>query len=972
MLRRALTRVTGPGIAATVLAAAVVLAGPAGAGRADDAPLVVTVPRLPAGGVEIDLVAASAQMAVLRRWDVSRWELVGGSGGQLGPVLQGEAADVYPAPTMVGTRFHRVVGDDLVVTDLAGGQTVRHPLEQRRFLGATEAGWLTWSQDDGGVLLHDASGGTRTVLAAPVFAPDVHVGGRWLLATRASGSGTPSDPLVVDLLLVDVVRGTSETLASGDDLGAAAGVSADVVTWVSGSVVDWWGNQTGTPVVNVRRTAGGPVETFPMPTALRDLVAFDGGVAYVVGPDQRLVVRPSSGRPVDTGLSGVSGLTGAGPGLRAVVSGATSKAGVWAVTATGGAARVARVAPTTKGWGAVDLNAGDLFAAAADPATGTQSYRMHLGGTPGAVVVGRAQRVRAAAGVAGRSGGRSLVARPTSYWRSGYSVFADRGQAGDVVAVPGDYPGASLSGPYAWSAAGVTRADGQRIGGSRAWPDEQVGPLVGHLALNSTWRQPGEVRVRDLRTPDAPPQRVWLDCPVTHPYCATGVVLTGDHLVWARGDDLVVRDMRTRTRRVLPGVRASGLLGDAGTVVWTQDGDDPQSLTYYALDLTDPAAAPVRLASTRRSIFGSSAAALEDGVLAWIDGAGDLRVLRLPFTPRGPRLLGALGDTFSPDGDGQDDAWRPELDLTRPVARVRVSVRRGPDLVRVLEGTAPDGSVRDVRWDGLDARGMPAADGEYTWTLDDLGDGTGAARPVPDVDGAGPAAGTVTLARSVLPTTVRVPVTSAAVSTSAGIPVRWGPASPSAQDGIVRYDVRARTVRGLGTPPAEFGPPTVWLSGTTDRSAVYGAAPGDVVQFSARGIGADGVAGTWSPWTGSGASLDDRALSGAYDAWTRVASDDAYLGTLTVTRKAGATLTTQATTSRVTVVGERCPACGRLTVQVDGVTVATVDTYAPKVVPRAMLLDRRVANWPHTVSLVAAPAAGRPEVRVDAVGFVTR
>jgi hypothetical protein len=84
---------------------------------------------------------------------------------------------------------------------------------------------------------------------------------------------------------------------------------------------------------------------------------------------------------------------------------------------------------------------------------------------------------------------------------------------------------------------------------------------------------------------------------------------------------------------------------------------------------------------------------------------------------------------------------------------------------------------------------------------------------------------------------------------------------------------------------------------------------------------------------------------------------------------AGATLATHGTTSRVTVVGERCPTCGRLVVRIDGVTVATVDTYAPEVVPRATLFDRAVANWSHAVELVAAPWPGRTEVRVDAVGL---
>lgn len=162
------------------------------------------------------------------------------------------------------------------------------------------------------------------------------------------------------------------------------------------------------------------------------------------------------------------------------------------------------------------------------------------------------------------------------------------------------------------------------------------------------------------------------------------------------------------------GVRLT--LGE-GTLGWVA------GKSAQVVDLTDPTSAPVALAGATRSLV------LDDHRLArqlyaadGLDPNGPLTVQSLPFDPQTyrPRLLGTLTRlAFTPDGDHHSDTWTAQFDVTKPLSRARLRITSAKDghLVRVLDTTAPDGSVRGLTWDGRSDSGAGPRIGVYRWEL---------------------------------------------------------------------------------------------------------------------------------------------------------------------------------------------------------------------------------------------------------------
>ncbi|GLY17176.1 hypothetical protein Kisp01_41910 [Kineosporia sp. NBRC 101677] len=92
----------------------------------------------------------------------------------------------------------------------------------------------------------------------------------------------------------------------------------------------------------------------------------------------------------------------------------------------------------------------------------------------------------------------------------------------------------------------------------------------------------------------------------------------------------------------------------------------------------------------------------------------------MPGTPGAYRLLdrGNATHTVQPYGDGRGDSWRLEFNTSKPLTAVVLTVRNSTGrTVETLKGNAPDGSIRDVRWNGKTQTGGKAATGTYTWEL---------------------------------------------------------------------------------------------------------------------------------------------------------------------------------------------------------------------------------------------------------------
>ena len=307
--------------------------------------------------------------------------------------------------------------------------------------------------------------------------------------------------------------------------------------------------------------------------------------------------------------------------------------------------------------------------------------------------------------------------------------------------------------------------------------------------------------------------------------------------------------------------------------------------------------------------------------------------------------------------------------MSKPLSGARLTILHGSTVVRSFSVAVPDGGVRGVTWDGRDAAGDRVPDAVYTWTLTGTAvDGDGA---VAAVDGTSAATGTVTVDRTGTTTTVRVPTTSAQGAVTASLPVSWAPAADLAGNAAVSFDVRYRAVNVSSAGVVSYGAPVGWLTGTTARSRTFGTslASGSRWQFSARTRDTAGNVGPWSAWRTTSVSVDDASLT-ATSGWTRGTDASAYLGTVSTSSRAGDALTSATTWSTaVTVVGTTCPTCGAVRVIVDGTVRATVDTASAMTAHRRTLYQAVLPKGRHTVRLVVVGTTGRPEVRIDAVGF---
>ncbi|MFT4215687.1 MAG: hypothetical protein QM619_00645 [Micropruina sp.] len=305
----------------------------------------------------------------------------------------------------------------------------------------------------------------------------------------------------------------------------------------------------------------------------------------------------------------------------------------------------------------------------------------------------------------------------------------------------------TLSGPYALTGDRVVRVDGTK------YDTGPVMALFGSLAVEaSTADETAQRRfqVRDLARPDAEPVPLDLPQPAGRVYRNDGWAAWNDWIVagYQEGggyDQLVVNRRRTGTIVAITGEEQVVALGDSWVVVTTGSTAELRRLD---------GAGAVRVASAIRGRMTT------DGMrtLAWTDDAGthvaEVSGLAVPA----PRLLGAVGtDGFSL----RRGTWRPAFDLSAAVAAGAVEIRRSMgesgagesgtggsgagELVRTLPTEAgPQGSIRGVVWDGKDASGAQVRPGTYRWTLVAEGPDGGT---VTNVDGTGPASGTIEVTR---------------------------------------------------------------------------------------------------------------------------------------------------------------------------------------------------------------------------------
>jgi hypothetical protein len=277
----------------------------------------------------------------------------------------------------------------------------------------------------------------------------------------------------------------------------------------------------------------------------------------------------------------------------------------------------------------------------------------------------------------------------------------------------------------------VYRADGTKVLDltSAAVHGDIYGPRV--IYSSGT----GRVRLRDLSKPSSSTNPMTLQKARACNNCSGEVAVWGNTVAWTRKDAaIVVKTLPSgRNRYIKPIGFVNNLRLSEGVLSWQGSYSDDR---MNIVDLRDPTSLP--------RVISLAKGTVDDHLMAGVNNAGHLSVRALPIGRTAkyrPRLIGVLASSsFAP----ATETWAPQFDLSKAVSAPRLTLSRDGATVRVLTGTAADGSVRDLSWNGTATDGSPAPAGVYSWRLTgSAADGDG---PLFDIDGTA-VTGTVTLTR---------------------------------------------------------------------------------------------------------------------------------------------------------------------------------------------------------------------------------
>jgi hypothetical protein len=613
----------------------------------------------------------------------------------------------------------------------------------------TGDGWLTWVEKDKSVVLVDFATGARTTLITNIIGMDNWAADRdgLLIQSLSPDTGGLRD---YRLDLVTFAHGTAplkvERLADSKDFIGSVGMSPDTVAWIVHDI------DVAHPVrIALRARSGGPISEYDEKTLYIDnfqpLAVGSGRAAYSVGEPAgsflRVVAAGSGGAAataVDVPLPHVGRYVFASGGeFVTAVSGPPATAGVYRTA--GDAIHRVGIVPTPQiGAVSVAFSAGRLYYAdQSDPPAGTTGvlglsvWSRTVSGKIAPVLSGETyypQRASQLRDIPQRSisfsAGRGSVGSPDP---SVYQwVFLDRGKVtGRATQTRPDESDSNglindihpvTSGPYTLVRGKVYRPDGTLLytrpgeGSIQSAQDDIYGNLLIY-SLADYKKNTDTIWLRDLSKPKSSsnPKRLALyKCGVA---CPLRVAIWGDIAAWATGpSQLAVRNLTTgKSRKIAAGGIIQELTLGEGTMAWQASG-----YTTHLLDLTSATSKVVTLGGKGTTI------ALDDHYLARrVRANGAVLVYRLPFgKAHKPRLYGTLAPSgFSPNGDGRADTWSLAVDATKPLTGVTLKIvgPKSGKLFRTLTGTGPDGSVRDLIWDGRTQAGKALGVGSYRWEL---------------------------------------------------------------------------------------------------------------------------------------------------------------------------------------------------------------------------------------------------------------
>ncbi|MGW3628921.1 hypothetical protein ACWD7F_01940 [Streptomyces sp. NPDC005122] len=433
---------------------------------------------------------------------------------------------------------------------------------------------------------------------------------------------------------------------------------------------------------------------------------------------------------------------------------------------------------------------------------------------------------------------------------------------------------------------------------------------------------------------------------------------------------LLIKTGATTTRTSVDSSVTAPVLGTDTLYTFTGNAGPGITVNAQALGVTGATAQPLFTLPSRANTGAAERWAVDREApwAAWMDDDG---VTHMVWAGAPSRSSGSVPVPagFSPNGDGSSDTWAPTWTYNRPVTWT-LTLKSGSTSVRTLTGTAPGGNVSPV-WNGKNTAGTAVTEGAYTWTLT-------AKDTVTDEPAAG-LSGTVTLRRSVPSASATTPTLASDGSTGAVIPVGWAAKTV----GVTSYDVGWRVATRGSTGVWTLGSLQTWHNRTTATSAVFGASGSPVTpksgltyRFYVRAHDDAGQTGAWSAAVTTGVPIDDRSSLLTYKGtWTSASVTSAWAKTERVSATKGATVSLTGDGTKLRIVATRKSNGGRFAVLVDGVTVGTVDTYAPTTGYRKVVftytLGTKITGHKVQLKVLAGSSAGRSTVHLDAV-MVTR
>jgi flagellar hook capping protein FlgD len=729
-------------------------ASPPPASAVGSEPEVVTLPEHLADTTGLSLLGASTAGIAVRQTARSGL-LAGKPGTRLRPVgstgfnvtalgtvgrITGWTAAIGPRSTSP-RRLHRLnlaTGVDNV------NETVDVPV------ATTAEGWIGF--DAGTLVAHTMAGGHRTLLTDIADTPTVVADADAALVAYSTFD-PPAYTTTYRLALIDLHTGGVEQLYASANLAFQPALSATTLAWSTFRELDVYHFERAT---FQRARAGGPVRRYVEPEVEQRysssvivgnrvawLAAETGTGGSDAAPRFLRVWNGTSAIRVDF-PGAPEGLAAAGSRLLTAVGGKLGRAGVYAVGPSGSVGRIATVPAERSQYQSAKMSAGriELMDTSLTDRPGAPIWQRRVTGSARPQLSPETLlpvRGRASEGIS-ISAGRSFNHHPAG---AGGWQFLDRGKVEHTVAwSENDEPvRTQISGPYVRIYDGIFDATGKHLVSTPNFGffDYRGGTLFGSrfIYANADADDPG-IGVFDVaRKPGPDNPRQVSDCQDCAEW-GSEPTIWGETMAWRNSaGTLSIRTPGSAVARTLDvGTQAFGLQLSEGTLTWTDFTTyaEPQ---LYALDLTRASSTPVRL--------GVLSLLAVDGhwLLAQDETTGVVSVRRLPFGSAQPgRLIGTLAPaSFQPSvGTG----WTPEFDISKPMTAVALRIRdRAGRLVRTIPGTAADGSIRDVTWDGRTAAGTPAPAGRYTWTLSARTvDGEGG---LVDVDGGSTVAGTVTV-----------------------------------------------------------------------------------------------------------------------------------------------------------------------------------------------------------------------------------